>query len=74
MRPDSETLSALVGRADLEQYIISMAYSGQSSEKQAAQKSFPIPFCYGLIKSVFLRKTLSHINRILTVPLPFRVF
>ena len=68
-----ETLSALAARADLEQYIIPVTYSGRGKEKKVVKKSFPIPFCYGLIKSVFLRQTLSHINRILTVPLPFRV-
>ena len=65
-----EELSALAARSDLEQYMVPMSFT---RDGKPIRKSFSIPFCHGLIRSIFLRKALPHINRLLTVPLPFRV-
>jgi hypothetical protein len=65
-----EELSALAARSDLEQYMVPMSFT---RDDKPIRKSFSIPFCHGLIRSIFLRKALPHINRVLTVPLPFRV-
>ena len=64
-----DELSALAARSDLEKYMIPMALT---PDKKSVKKSFSIPFCLGLVNSDFLRRELPRINRILTVPLPFR--
>jgi hypothetical protein len=65
-----EELGALAARSSLEQYLVPTCLD---KKRKPIRRSFPISFCHGLIRSVFLRKALSHINRVLTVPLPFRV-
>ena len=67
-------LTGLSAKSHLEQYMIpTVRRLNDDNEFVDRPKSFSAAFCSAAPQSVFLRRRLSHINRILTVPLPFRV-
>lgn len=73
-----DTLTALRARSMLEKFMTpgilrKVEAEGEETKYVFKPKSFTGAFCGGMVESPFLRENLSMINRILTVPLPFRV-
>jgi hypothetical protein len=71
--PGFRELIGIQAKGLLEYYMEPGVLRGdETGEKIFIPRSFGTDFCAGLVKSAQLKAELDHINRILTVPLPFK--